>query len=830
MSTSTSDQSPTQKLQDNLPATEQLDPAAPRMPFATNYILTRAEEDALVNDTIAGVEAMSKRMGRDDVVEGEGGEGGGRQGKGGEGRSVRKRDGHGESHLAKRARWTSRYENDVSDRAEKDTIFEHSNLTASLSQRICRQMSARGINYFVGQPDDTDWFTTEAVGEEDQTLSDKIKKHSRWKVKQCGTKKAIANAIEWAFVRGETVVKSTHQQRFQVYKRKATILCKTTEGDPLLDANGDFIVQGDVFVPELRSQNAEVGSGAPAQPQAASPDPANGGSDSDSQSQQAEPLATDATSENQQAEQEQTDVINNGGPQMVPTGAQVLKRDGVTPLPAVPIWQEQVIARKLVTFEGPDTSVVYYKDFLYPISAPDLQTAPMICHLYDMELMAIAQMFAGQFEEGDQGLADFAAAVEHLRAMAIATPAPKAAKSKARKEKKEAEDEGLPGTAVSQFAEVWRTYSKDGNGMNDEILIIIDRKNKTPVYYEYAANVTVRGLRPFRVIRPMAVDGRLYGMGAMEYLETEQEPLDLMVNRHNFATSKSGRVTLWRPYNTIEGDGNTSLSLNDGGTYTPKPGKEAKDVLEYVELPNNAEMYEFMLNLYMQLMQTKSGVLNSADQEMSGLPSNKLATGINEIKESGQELFALTLMELFPGVEGLIDDVIDLIYANMNKPEVFSYFNGDASEIMSLTPEEVRDLSLKVTLSLTRTQQAKAVETGQVAQALIQWFYGLPPELQERVAIYARNQLKAIGVAQSDKIIEPMPPQNAGPMQKIAESINYKDAPPSIKRQMESQAGMQPATEEETAIETKAFGNAGKGDSQSQSSQKPGDANTGPAV
>jgi len=42
-----------------------------------------------------------------------------------------------------------------------------------------------------------------------------------------------------------------------------------------------------------------------------------------------------------------------------------------------------------------------------------------------------------------------------------------------------------------------------------------------------------------------------------------------------------------------------------------------------------------------------------------------------------------------------------------------------------------------------------------------------------------------------------VPPQK--PTNKVAESMNYKDAPPSVRRQIEQQAGLQPATEEEVS-------------------------------
>jgi hypothetical protein len=59
-----------------------------------------------------------------------------------------------------------------------------------------------------------------------------------------------------------------------------------------------------------------------------------------------------------------------------------------------------------------------------------------------------------------------------------------------------------------------------------------------------------------------------------------------------------------------------------------------------------------------------------------------------------------------------------------------------------------------------------------------------------------------------DEFAPPTPPQPEKP--KISESLNYKDAPPSIRRQIEEQAGLKPATETEVspnAPEPAAVGN-----------------------
>lgn len=716
-----------------LPEAQTEDPNKPLCPFKTNYVLSREQEDALVTHALLRIDQISDQLGRKMKDTGVG-----------KGQNVlRTVIDNPNSFMGKRERYTLRYYNHVDDRAKKDTLYEQSNLTASLSQRITMQMVASSQNFFFGQPDDIDWFSTSAVGAEDESISDKTKKHSRWKVDQCGVKYRFNEGLEFAFVRGEGVMKITHQERGQIYKRTATILMETDE-EPLLDAHGDYIVQGDSFVDQMApvkpgilarikqfitgpEPGSVAGGAVPPSPQSSSPEQGRGG---------------------EAVQPQQTP--------MAPTGEQVLKRDGVTVLPAVPIWKEQVITRRLVTFEGPDAQLCYYMDFLFPLDGRDIQTCDLIAQLYDMNAMQIAQMFRGQYGEGDAAIADMTAAVERLRTLLGETNTPKAAANQPRTDFKETDTMGAAGVPIAEIAECYLTYDADGDGIQEEIMLVLDRKNKVPIYYEYLANVTVRGLRPFYVWRPMAVDGRIYGMGAMELFDPEQEFVDLQINRHNFRGSKAGIVTFWEPSATLEGSINPNLKLNQGQTYTLRDGKKPDDALKYIQLPDDSENLEYLIDLFMQLMQLKSGKINPGDQKMSGLPSSETATGENLITQSGDELFGRILGSLFPGVKSALAAVIDVIYANMNKVEVFSFFNGEADEILSLDPADVRDLAMNVTLELSRTQQRKALEYGDRATALVSWFYSLPFVLQQRTANYARQQLKGFGVAQADKIIDPV--------------------------------------------------------------------------
>ena len=701
-----------EQLQRKLPQPTGDDPQKPRMPFKSDLVLTREQEDALVTHACLRIEQIEKQQGKKQWSK-----------TGGDFRVVAEPN----TCLGKREKDTGRYYNHVEDRKKKDTLYWESNLTASLSQRITAQMIAKAVKFFFGEPDDIDWFVADPIGLEDDTVADKIRKYSRWKADRCRIKPRFIQAVEFAFVRGEAVKKIVNKEVFQIFERTDTILVQSEKGEPIFNAFGDYITKEDIWVDEM--EQIPAGS-VPEEQQHLAIIEAE-------QVEGAEPMAA------------------------MPTGNAILRKDGKTIRPANPIWEVRKVPRKRVTFSGPSADVCYYQDFGAPVDAPGIQPgeSDLIFHLYGPTVMQVVGMFASQFEAGEAGIADMERAINALQGMiATADPAAKSQAEAARADFKETDTDQSPNNPRIALAECWLTYDANNDGQAEEMLLLIDRVNKVPIYYEHLCNVTLKGKRPFEVDRAIEVDGRWWGMGAMEYFDPEQEFIDLQINRQNFRDGGSGRVTLWRPYNTVEGDADPALKLNNGGTYTPKEGKKAEDILEYIVLPQAGADLMKLLELFMQFMQVKGGVLTGADQSISNMPSSNTLGEQELITDSGDELFSMFLVRLFQGISDSLEQTLDVMFSKFDRKEVFTYFNGEADEILELTPDDVRELSLNVKLSITRQRDRQVLAAGAQAAALIEKYYSIPYILQQRFMQFYRNQLKALRIQQADKLIEPLDP------------------------------------------------------------------------
>lgn len=607
----------------------------------------------------------------------------------------------GRTFMGKRDFYEMSYHNKVEwRRFALGGIFAESNLTLPVARRMVRQMIARAVDFFFS----TDpWFGCYPVGKSDQQEADLIEKHARWKIQEhTQIKRQLVKAIECAFIRGEAVVKTTHKIRDQIFKSLENVLVDQ-DGNEILGLDGQVITQNDAFVPAV--------------------DPATG----------------------------------------QPLPVMVLERDGQTPQPQVPIYTEKLVTKKTTTYRGPDCGVVYYKDWLCPLTAEDIQSADFVAHLYDMPVMGLVDQYSRKDimnpASTEDDVENSRKMVELLKSLASEGNIPKTGRNQPRREWGELNTDSAVENPTCEIAECYLSFDADGDGLVEEIMLVMDKRRKVPIYYDYTGNITPDGKRPFSVISVNPIDGRWHGVGGMEMFEMSQETVDLILNRRNFSESGSGRVTFWNPSKTIEGQRNPDLQFNNGQTYTLLPDAKKEEALEYVTLPEvkGRPLFE-ILELFMQVMQLESGVVNAMDQQFSGLPSAKLATGVRNIEKSGNEMFGLFLEALEPGITETLKRAIHTIYANMDSEEVFTVTEGEGRSIMSLTPDQVRVMDLDVSLLLTRSKSEQVLESSVQAANLVVQFYNLPPMVQERVKTLYVQSLKALQVEQAEDIIMPLPP------------------------------------------------------------------------
>lgn len=623
-------------------------------------------------------------------------------------------DGHGgdgtslkdaaNSWMGKRARWQAMFKNDVSWRPilYPNSIFADSNEVVPISRRITRQLQARADNYFFGTEP---WFATSNETTSDDDLANSIDRFATWKLGKTGSKQHKQRAMRQSFINGEAVVKTAYVVRDQIYQTTVRVLVGA-DGVPVKDQRGEFVLENALWV---QTENPKV---------------------------------------------------------------RVLGTDPAIVEPLAPVYVDQVITKRHVMFEGAESKPINFKDFLCSLTATDLQTADCCVHLFDRPIMEMVDLFAkrGALEATDaERYASMQRAVEAIRKMSDNSSEAKSGLGKGTLAENNGSVAGFAPAGGSmpivEVAECYLWYDVNGDGIMENVFLVLDRKNGLPLYYNHMANETPDGMRPLDVVTPQEVDDRWYGIGTMEMFESSQMIMDLLVNRWNFSQSKAGRVDFWDPSKVEEGTNDKNLLLNWGGTYTAKPGVDPKTILHSVYLNDvKFEALQQMFQFFQQMAMNESGVMNSNDAASAGLDTGKLATGIRNIEKAGEELFAPALSSLEPGITSTLNRELDVLFANLNEAETFSYFQGESQLTKTITPEDVRGLRIRVSLYLTRYKGQQQFEQCVKVTQVIQNFYALPPDAQVRVAPFYRNMLRAIDPKiEANDIIIPLPPLPVGP-------------------------------------------------------------------
>jgi len=694
-----------QALASKLPPITEPDPDKPRVliPSALSKSMTREQEEALINHAKRRQEELSNELGMRDfdspnwhasAFDSDG--------------VFRRR------HLDIRFMAMMAYEMRFDWRAfVMGGIFADSNLHIPLTRRILMQIIARMINYYLGSDP---YFAAYDVGIEDKDLADRLDKWLRHVLdSENDTKTTLSSIIERVLICGECPVSLFYQKRVSYYQSEKTILIGS-DGNPYLGSDGDVIIQGDdQFIEE----------------QAPAIDPTT----------------------------QQPMLGPDGAPVMQSTGRLVLKRDGTTPHPGTENYETQIIWRRTIVEEGPQAEVLLPHDFLYPLNCKNLDLADCTVHFYDEPLIVLVHRLLTLEGVTPDEVMEYVSNLTQ-RLLPVSGTTSQAAANKSRPDLGEVldstgSDKNEPQVNWSRFC-LW--FDALGTGNQGNILLIMTRDGTTPLFYDYIENVTPDKRRPYRLPTINRIPGRAHGQGLAELFEPIQTAIDLLFNRWQFSLSRSGKVIAWQPENTTEGESKPDLEINGGETLHLKPGKTLAETLQQVDIyDTKGQPLREMIEFLMQIALNMSGVTNVNDGQALGLDTTKLATGVRNLEKSGQELTDKMVSDLRGGIRDILKSLMLLAAANLQSAKTFRFFEGDLGVLSSITPDEVKNLTLDVDLQLTKYRGEQELNQNTQAATAATSFYDQPnPEVQARLAPLFRQILKANGVKNADSVIEPL--------------------------------------------------------------------------
>lgn len=642
----------------------------PRVLFRSALELTREQEDTLIAHCEDRVAAMASAMGRSQATTGEARSAGCLF--------------HRDSWIGQRERYTKFVGNDVEWRArELQGVFADYNCPTNTLRHRVRQAQSRATNYYFRL---SPWFACRGIGVEDADTSDIVQKYARTRLED--TKEEITQALNAAFIRGESVLKTYFYERRDTFETVADVLISPETGEPVVQENGDYVM--------LNSR------------------------------------------EGREAQE-------SGG-----------------------VFMRKKVWRTRVQKRTPRHELLHYADFLFPLTAPSLDEADAVAHLYDLP----AHDIVGRFLDAVEGLdsADrLRITARALELLGATRETPMAVRSQPVTERGESSTSS-PGNLVP-IVECWCNYDVRGDGVPANLAVYYHRETLQPIFYDYVQNVTPDGERPFTMFRCLPVEYRPYGQGYVELFFYTALAIDQKFNLGTLHSSEAGRVDFFDPSATLEGQANPGLKMGWGRAYRLAPGKTSADALSSVVLPE-VKMDDLMrqIEFLMQGMQGESGTVGPTDAGMGGMASQKLATGIRYLDRMNEEISNQCLQSLDPAVNKSLVRSVILLFANLKEEEAFRFTQPDsvdpqtgaitpgATTLLSIAPEDARDIELDIEVMMSSYSSEQTMAAALEVINLIDSFYAKSYIVQLHSRRSFIRVARQLGETDAETLFQPVPP------------------------------------------------------------------------
>lgn len=641
-----------------------------------------------------------------------------------------------DSFMGKRKRYQDSYDGDYGWRKGLgETIFTNSNFTKGTNKRYVRKTAAKMRDDLLGT---SPFFailparTGQAGTASKSKLSQQIERYIQRQVELSNVREGIRMAQKVALVRNESIVKTTFLIETTPYYDDAEVLVGDG-GEPIKTISGQYIYKDDNFF-------------------------------------------ADTTTEGMfRLEKEPSFSMTEGQYQFKLVTA--LKQ-----------YRQQ--------YKNVDCRVVDYRSFLCPLSAENIHKADCIVQLMDLPYDHVKELYGG-VDTFD---------VYQTRITANVPVSGEEAPKEVHGEEDMARLSKV--VATVPIAEVYRRVDADGDGEAEEVFMVFDLQNKKMIFWDYLHRHMEK--RPFEVIPGMeSVPNRWYAVGIFAIMEDHGLYIDGQFNRVNNADSKSETVR-FRTRNSVKQwkDGSPVIYGSDE-TLDCENGYDAKNPpLFQVNLAQPTEMGLQLMREMEQAGDLMFGSISAQDASASDLNQSKTATGILNLERVGDILIKDAEIDQSVAITAVMKQVVSVLLENLDP--MISIYNDEEDQIMSLNREEIRDIDKDIRLLLTRSRSVEQLTVNEKAEGVCMRYFNLTPVQQFYLRDFYIFQLKSLEVPDADERLPKitkeemdqwLKSQSEKPPEEPKELLNYKDAPSSIKRQMEQASGYQPASEQEAALE-----------------------------
>lgn len=306
---------------------------------------------------------------------------------------------------------------------------------------------------------------------------------------------------------------------------------------------------------------------------------------------------------------------------------------------------------------------------------------------------------------------------------------------------------------------------------------------------------------PFVMLRNYEVPDEFYPMGDVEALEPLQMELDKTRSQMMNHRKRFNRKWLYDP-TAFDQTGMSALNKDIDNTLVPvmdTAGRPLNEVIVPIpQVPVEPQLYQYE-DSTLQLMDRVSGA--SEYQQGTTPDVRRTATEASMIQDAANSRAAdkMARVELF--VAEVACKVVQLAQQYMTEDQVVRVIGKNGHPLwIPYSREDIQgefDFEVEAGSTQPKNDQFRRSQALQLLQALTPWAQAGLVNAQEllRYALQYGFQVKNPDEFMASAVPQPQQGQDQqkSPRQSLIETMNYRDAPPDIQRQIEQAAGFQPS-------------------------------------
>lgn len=397
-----------------------------------------------------------------------------------------------------------------------------------------------------------------------------------------------------------------------------------------------------------------------------------------------------------------------------------------------------------VKYAGPRSREVDSECFRAPADARSLDECDIIAELYDKPVHWIRERF----------LQRPWAKAEDFERMAGRPDASRKTDDERKKISKEAKGFDLESASFG-IVEFWIERDVLGWGSPQRIVVWMEKKTKTLIDYEFQKKVTPNGRHPYTAIAICKNKQFWWGKSIPELLRPFQEYVDKQWNRQSFRNSINANPILGQNPDAIV-EKKTFEELQPMEVVTLEPGRTMQDWLQAFVFPNADTYTPELIEKAIYWVNFWLGISNISRGDYSDVPQNTTLGGQEATLREASKLSRRWTRRIITGVEDHLTKLVEILVATMDPQEVYTYLEGDVTQMGFITEDAVKDLLVNAKIAVAKDAGTQAIQEAQLTLQIIERYFGYPPNIQVIARPILKTILFVLGHDNVDELL-PMP-------------------------------------------------------------------------